>query len=315
MLNNSFTVVSVVLEGGTPVKYVCATDSGSILEYPVEGPKGMASLLKWHPEMVRNLTLAQLTPPYAPFPTELDGKVAGTIVCTGVKDSEKIFRVVFKRDGVWCADDIDEEEAAFRIKKGLIAKAEIQGGKVLCKAPVRQDLMDSSSVQTKPKQLMGKKFDTTLWFVTEASDEKGNKLRYAGLEFTSTPEAIEQMAVVFREQSVLFRDDYFAKFGRKDDELGLQTVPGKLYVVLPYQVAETILSGGKRAVKISRVQVSAVAFRGGSVFDESRVVVSGLMGPGEIRGNAGGCDLALRALIDDVLVAFKNHAYARARKN
>lgn len=310
---NSFTVVSVVLERGIPTKYICATDKGTILEYPIEGKTGMASLMKWHPEMVRNLTLQQLQPPYAPFPTELNGMVAGTIVCTGMQETERIFRVVYKCDGVWCTKDFDEEETVSRIKKGLIAKAAVHGNKVNCKAPIRQDLIDASSVLAKPKQLMGKKFDTTLWYVTEASDEHGHTLRYAGLEFTGSPETIEPMVAAFKEQSVLFREAYYEAFGRKDEELALQSIPGKLYVVLPYKVAEAILSGGKRAVKLTRVSVSVVAFRGSSVFDEARAVVSGLMGHGEIHGGNGACDAPVRNLIVEVQKLFKQHTYARAK--
>jgi len=313
MGSNSFTVVAVVIERSVPVKYVCATDTGTILEYPVEGAKGMAALLKWHPEMVRNLTVQQLKPPYAPFPTERNGMVAGTIVCQGTRDSERIFRVVYKCDGVWCTNDFDEEETVSRIKKGLIAKAEVHGKKVTCKAPVRQDLIEASNAVAKPKQLMGKKFDTILWYVTEASDENGHTMRYAGLEFTGSPETIEPMVAGFKEQSILFRDAYYKAFGRKDDALAMQTVPGKLFVVLPYQVAETLLAGGKRAIKLTRVNVSAVAFRGGSVFDEAKVVISGVMGCGEIRGSNGLCDATLRNLIADVQKAIKQHTYARAK--
>lgn len=315
MLNKSFTVVSVVLENSVPVKYICATDTGTILEYPVDGPKGMAALLKWHPEMVRNLTVQQLQPPYAPFPMELNGSVAGTIVCQGVKDSVRIFRVVYKCDGAWCTKDFDEEETVSRIKKGLIAKATVHGQKVVCKAPVRQDLIEASPVVTKPKQLMGKKFETILWYVAEASDEHGNKMRYAGIEFTGAPDIIESMIVGFKEQSILFREAYYNTFGRRDEELAMQTIPGKLFVVLPYNVVEPLITGGKRTIKLSHVLVSAVAFRQGHAFDEAKVVVSGVMGHGEIRGGQGVCEAAVRALIADVQGAFKQYTYARARQN
>ena len=314
MSKDSFTVVSAILENDKPVRYICATDAGAILEYPVEGKRGMASLLKWHPEMVRNLTLRDLNPPYARFPTELNGAVAGTIVCTGVKGTDKMFRVVYKSDGVWCTEDFSEEETVSRIKKGLIAKAEVRGGKVISKAPINQALFATSDAVAEPKQLMNEKFKTSLLYVTEASDEKGNTLRYAGLEFTGSVPIIESMLTGFREQSVLFREAYFKAFGRKDEELALQTIPGKLFVVLPYQVAESLLLSGKRPVKITRVMVSAVAFRSGTIFDEAKVVISGVMGFGEIRGSVGSpSDKALRVLLDEVQEVFKQYTHVRAK--
>ena len=48
MSKDSFTVVSVILENDRPVRYICAADTGTILEYPVEGKRGIL-LLKWHP--------------------------------------------------------------------------------------------------------------------------------------------------------------------------------------------------------------------------------------------------------------------------
>jgi len=317
---NSFTVVSMIVEGGIPVKYICATDTGAILEYPVEGPRGMASLLKWHPEKVRNLRAYQLMPPYAPFPTELNGNVAGTIVCVGMRGSERVFRVVYKSDGVWCAKDFSEEETVSRIKKGLITKAEVHGNKVTCKAPIKQEVFDfkedSEKPKTKPKtRRRGKKFDTTLWYVTEASDENGNVLRYAGLEFIGTPELIEPMVEGFKEQSMLLRETYFKTFGRKDDDLAMQTVPGKLFVVLPYTVVEQLLLGGKREINLSRVLVSAVAFRGGSIFDEAKVAVSGGMGCGEIRGCNGASDKDLRKLLEEVQQDILKYIYTRSKNN
>ena len=313
MGKDSFTVVSVIMENDRPVRYICATDTGTILEYPVEGKRGMASLLKWHPEMVRNLTLRDLNPPYACFPMEYNGSVAGTILCTGVTDTGKVFRVVSKSDGVWCTEDLSEEETVSRIKKGLIAKAEVRGNKVICKAPVNQALFATSDDVAEPK-IMSEKFKTTLHYVTEASDEKGNVLRYAGLEFTGAVPIIESMLAGLREQSVLFREAYFKAFGRKDEELALQTIPGKLYVVLPYSVAQSLLWSAKRPIKISRVVVSTVAFRSDRVFDEAKAVISGVMGYGEIRGSVGSpCEKALRVLLDEVQADFKRYTQMRAK--
>jgi hypothetical protein len=163
-------------------------------------------------------------------------------------------------------------------------------------------------------KIMSEKFKTTLHYVTEASDEKGNVLRYAGLEFTGAVPIIESMLAGLREQSVLFREAYFNDFGRKDEELALQTIPGKLYVVLPYSVAQSLLWSAKRPIKISRVVVSTVAFRRVRVFDEAKAVISGVMGYGEIRGSVGSpCEKALRVLLDEVQADFKIYTQTRAK--
>lgn len=313
MSRDSFTVISVVMENDRPVRYICATDTGTILEYPVEGKRGMASLLKWHPEMVRNLTLRELSPPYARFPMERNGSVAGTIICTGVTDTGKIFRVVSKSDGVWCTEDLGEEETVSRIKRGLIAKAEVKGNKVICKAPVNQALSAVSSGDTAEQKLMGDKFKTTIHYVTEASDEKGNVMRYAGIEFIGAEALIENMLTGLREQSVLFREAYFKAFGRRDEELAIQTIPGKLFIVLPYEVVQSLLLSAKRPVKIQRVGLSAVAFRSGRVFDEAKTTITGMLGHGEIRGVGSPCEKSLRSLVEDVQADIKTYSQARAK--
>lgn len=312
MSTNGRTVVTCVTEEGIPKLYSCVDDTGDLREVSLQE---MKYILTRFPGYVRNLVIPQVSPPYAVFPTVHNGDLVGTVLCRGVRGTEQYFRVCGMRTGEWYLDDIDEEEAVVRVKRGLIVNASVRGKKIICKVPLRQDVMDTAVKDSKAVVSVGKRVDVALLYITEASNEYGKQLRYAGMEFTGSVEAIEGCIQGFTAQSLMFRQEYLTVFGRADESLALQTIPGRFFVVLPYGIAEKYLLSGKRSVKISRVIVSVLAYRGGSVFDESRVVLSGILGCGEVRGSGGYLDEAVKQLAVEVQKTFKSHVYLRSKQN
>jgi hypothetical protein len=138
-----------------------------------------------------------------------------------------------------------------------------------------------------------------------ASDENGHRLKYAGVEFSGADNEVERLLPVLTKLSLLLREVYHRTFGRADDALMLQHIPGRVFAILPYSYVERLLASGKRQVQISRVIVSTLAYRNNAIFGEARVVLSSVLGSGEVRGSSGHLDAEVRALAEELRQAFK----------
>jgi hypothetical protein len=287
--------------------YVCADDNGDIKHVPVDL---MRRLVLERPGFIRNLTPAGLETPYTRFPAECDGGLPGTVLCRGIHEGVELFRVIGKRGGKWYLDDVDAEALTIRVRSGVISdtsmRVSARGRRVVCEVPDNPGAFLSSD-----SPVLGVQTDVTLLYVTDAVDEYSHRLRYAGMEFSGGE--VEKFLPGLNDRSLLLREAYRSAFGRDDDALLLQHIPGKIFVVLPYTYAEKLLVSGKRPVRISRVIVSALAFRGGAVFGESRVVLSGVLGSGEVRGSGGSLDSAVRELADELKQTFKMHVQLRSK--
>lgn len=309
MVKEAYTIVGVEVREGVG-EYICTNDTGTIRRVTLETLK---VILERKPGSFRNTTLEDVELGTIGVPEVEDGLY--TIVYYGKRGRQNVYYVVVREAGVWETKYIKSKELKELISSGKVWNARALQDKVKTRAPANKELLDKNYIdESKQGKEVKKVLSIEVLYITEAYNDKGEKLRYGGVEFSDVPEEMMEFRQALRQQSLLFRQKYLEFVGQADESLEMLEAVDAFYVVLPYEFIKALLDQGNYVIRLTKVAISAVIFRKRYVSSEAKTTLNSILGYGTIQGDQGEVTKYVEELRTEILGVFKEYKKTQSGK-